>query len=649
MTTQLECQCGFRWMAGDAGASESCPRCGTPATGLSMTARDRTSAAPRSSDDATVSHAPSNASADTRTSFLTSSPEQISLPELPGYVVEDEIGRGGMGVVYRARELALNRPVALKVLLAGAHASDRDLARFRTEAEAAAAVVHPNVVRVYAAGEHDGLPFLSLELVPGGSLAGRLGAGPLSPDEAARVVEAVARGVQAANDRGILHRDLKPANVLFDERSEPKVADFGLAKLGETELTASGAIMGTPAYMAPEQARGSTKQVGPATDVWAVGAILYECLTGRPPFRGQSSPDTLRLVCDADPLPVRTVNPGAPRDLETIALKCLEKDPARRFASVGAVADDLAAWRRGDPVSARPRGPVSRAVRRVRRYRGPVYVSAGALVAAAVVFAVYPDKHTVEKPPAHVSPAPEPEEPADNGNEGAIGKVQIAAARMNSMNNLKQLTIATHNMEVTYGRMPPPAIYHPKTGQPLLSWRVAYLPFIDSALTDLYKQFKLDEPWDSANNLPLLEKMPKVFETAGSKAPKGHTHYQVFVGPGTIYDPTLLKPGKPFGKFGPSFLDVTDGTSQTLLMAEGAKAVPWTKPEDLEVAPDRPLPALGGVFEGGYCVAAVDGRVVFASHQVSEKTLRAAITPRGSDIVGPEWPDGAIQRGTPKK
>jgi hypothetical protein len=614
-----------------------------------MTARDRTSAASRSSDDATVSHAPSDPSADTRTSFLTSSPDQIALPELPGYVVEDEIGRGGMGVVYRARELALNRPVALKVLLAGAHASDRDLARFRTEAEAAAAVVHPHVVRVFAAGDHDGLPFLSLELVPGGSLAGRLEGGALAPAEAARVVEAVARGVQAANDRGILHRDLKPANVLFDERGEPKVADFGLAKLGETELTASGAVMGTPAYMAPEQARGNTKQVGPATDVWAVGAVLYECLTGRPPFRGQSSPDTLRLVCDADPPAVRKVNPAAPRDLETITLKCLEKDPGRRYASVGAVADDLAAWRRGDPVSARPRGPVSRAVGRARRYKGPVYVAAGALVAAAVVFAVYPDKHTMEKPPPQVPPAPEPEDPADKENEGAIGKIQIAAARMNSMNNIKQLTIAAHNMSQVYDRLPPPAIYHPKSGQPLLSWRVAYLPFIDAELTGLYKQFKLDEPWDSANNLPLVDKMPKVFEIVGSKAPKGHTHYQVFVGPGTIYDPTLLKPGKPFGKFGPSFVEISDGTSQTLLMAEGAKAVPWTKPEDLEVAPDRPLPALGGVFEGGYCVATVDGRVVFASHQVSERTLRAALSPRGDDIVGFDWPDGGMQRATPKK
>src|SRR5262245_6553396 len=649
MTTQLECRCGFRWTVGDNGLTEACPRCGSPAASLSMTAKDRTSAASRLSGDATVSHTPSDPSADTRTSFLTSSPDQIALPELPGYEIEEEIGRGGMGVVYRARELSLNRPVALKVLLAGAHASDRDLARFQTEAEAAAAVVHPHVVRVFAAGEHDGLPFLSLELVPGGSLAGRLGAGPLAPGEAARVVEAVARGVQAAHERGILHRDLKPANVLFDERGEPKVADFGLAKLGETELTASGAIMGTPAYMAPEQARGSTKQVGAATDVWALGAILYECLTGRPPFRGQSSPDTLRLVCDADPPPVRKVNAAAPRDLETIALKCLEKDPARRFSSVGAVADDLAAWRRGDLVSARPRGPVSRLVGRARRNRGPAYVAAGALVAAAIVFAVYPDKHTVEKPPAQVSPAPEPEEPADDAKEGAIGKVQIAAARMNSMNNLKQLAIATHNMNSVYGRLPPNAIYHPKTGEPLLSWRVAYLPFIDSGLTGLYEQFKLDEPWDSQNNLPLLDKMPKIFEIVGSKAPKGHTHYQVFVGPGTIYDPALLKPGKPFGKFGPTFIDVTDGTSQTLLMAEGTKAVPWTKPEDLEVAPDRPLPAIGGVFEGGYGVATVDGRVVFASHQVSEKTLRAALSPRGDDIVGPDWPDGAVQRGTPKK
>src|SRR5262249_51006628 len=182
-------------------------------------------------------------------------------------------------------------------------------------------------------------------------------------------------------------------------------------------------------------------------------------------------------------------------------------------------------------VSARPRGAVSRAVGRARRHKGPVYVVAGALVAAAVVFAVYPDQHTVTKPPANAPPPQAPEEPTEVAKEVAVGKIQIAANRMNSMNNIRQLTIAAHNFHSAYGRLPPPAIYHPKSGLPLLSWRVACLPFIDPNLVGLQKQFKLDEPWDSPHNIALLDKMPKMLETEGSKAPKGYTHYQVFTGP----------------------------------------------------------------------------------------------------------------------
>jgi hypothetical protein len=568
-------------------------------------------------------------------------------PAVPGYRIEGELGRGGMGVVYRAVELSLNRPVALKVLLAGEFASASDLARFRAEAEAAAAVQHPHVVRVYAAGQHDGLPYLALELVPGDSLAARLTAGPLQAEEAARVVEQIARGVQAAHDRGVLHRDLKPANVLFDDRGEPKVADFGLAKLGDSGLTASGAVMGTPSYMAPEQARGDGKLVGPAVDVWALGAMLYECLAGRPPFRGQSAPETLRLVSEADPEPLPR---SVPRDLRTVALKCLEKDPAKRYASAGAMADDLAAWRRGDPLAARPPGLVGRAGRWMRRHPGPVYVAAGALIAAALVVAIYssrvspPDPTRAETGPVGgVAGTPPPLNDPDEARPkkaGAVGVIQNAANRMTSSNNVRQLLIATHNMHSTYGSLPPPAIYDAKTGQPLLSWRVAYLPFIDGESEALYKQFKLTEPWDSEHNRPLIDKMPKVYSIPNTSPPTGHTYYRTFVGPGTVYDPATLKPGGPFGKTAISFAQFTDGTANTMLIAEGPTPVPWTKPEEFEISSDGPLPALGGIFEGGFNAGIADGRIYFVSDRVSEKTLRAALTPRGHEILGNDWPYG---------
>ena len=220
---------------------------------------------------------------------------------IPGYTILAELGRGGMGVVYKAHEASLNRTVALKVLLSGAHGGATAVARFRTEAEAAAAVQHPNVVQVFAVGQHNGLPFMAQELVPGDLWLTGLAKAYSNRREAARVVEAIARGVEAAHTQSVLHRDLKPANVLFGPLNEPKVADFGLAKIGDTGMTASGAIMGTPAYMSPEQARGDTKAAGPTTDVWALGAILYECLAGHPPFRGRSVPETLRLVCESDP------------------------------------------------------------------------------------------------------------------------------------------------------------------------------------------------------------------------------------------------------------------------------------------------------------------------------------------------------------
>jgi serine/threonine-protein kinase len=277
------------------------------------------------------------------------------------YEIVEEIARGGMGIVYKARQAGLNRIVALKVILAGEHAGPRETARFRAEAEAVARLQHPNVVQVYEVGEHAGLPFLSLEYCPGGSLDKKLAAAPLSPGQAATLIRALAEAVQAAHAAGVVHRDLKPGNVLLDAAGTPKISDFGLAKrLGESGGTTTGIILGTPSYMAPEQADSKGRVVGPAADVYALGAILYECLTRRPPFKAAHLLATVRQVIAEEPVPPRQLNPQAPLDLQTICLKCLEKDPRRRYASARALADDLQAFQRGEAISARPPGVFGR-------------------------------------------------------------------------------------------------------------------------------------------------------------------------------------------------------------------------------------------------------------------------------------------------
>jgi serine/threonine-protein kinase len=294
-------------------------------------------------------------------------PAVVAPRTVADYQVLGEIGRGGMGIVYKARQAGLNRVVALKLILAGEHAGAESLTRFRTEAESVARLQHPNVVQVYEVGEHNGLPFLSLEYCPGGSLDRRLAGKPLPPDQAGALVRTLAEAVQAAHAAGVVHRDLKPANVLLDANGTPKISDFGLAKrLGESGRTASGAILGTPSYMAPEQADSRGGPVGPAADVHALGAILYECLTGRPPFKAGSLLGTVRQVVSEEPVPPRQLNARTPKDLQTICLKCLEKDPRRRYASARALAADLLAQQRGEAISARPPGILGRADRWVR-------------------------------------------------------------------------------------------------------------------------------------------------------------------------------------------------------------------------------------------------------------------------------------------
>jgi serine/threonine-protein kinase len=303
-------------------------------------------------------------------------------PAVTGYEILEELGRGGMGVVYKARQMGLNRLVALKFMRWESDASTEERARFHSEAMAVARLQHSNVVQIYEVGEQEGRSFLSLEFLEGGSLARQLDGTPRPARAAGGLVETLARAVHAAHRVNIVHRDLKPGNVLLTTDGTPKIADFGLAKLldGDRDQTGSGVILGTPSYMAPEQAEGKIRAIGPATDVYALGALLYELVTGRPPFRAETAVDTVRQVVADEPVPPSRLNPKLPRDLETICLKCLHKEPHKRYGSAQELADDLRRWQAGESIRARPIGPGERAVKWVRRKP----MSAGLLVAVVL-------------------------------------------------------------------------------------------------------------------------------------------------------------------------------------------------------------------------------------------------------------------------
>lgn len=331
--------------------------------------------------------------ADGRTSRLLRLTADISAP--PGFELLEELGRGGSAIVFKARQQSLNRLVALKMILAGQFASEQSLERFRQEAQAVAQLQHPGIVQIHEVGEHHNLPFLSLEFVPGGTLHQLLVSGPLKNDVAARLVESLARTIHFAHERGIVHRDLKPGNVLLGEeweRSEssestqtgdseivssdsngqlstPKIGDFGLARLIDvgSKLTATGQVIGTPSYMAPEQARQAKTLSGPAADIYSLGAILYETLTGRPPFQAATILETLEQVCDQEPVSPRQLQPRLTADLETICLKCLEKTPSRRYSTALELAEDLARFLNHEPITARPSSLIERGRKWVHR------------------------------------------------------------------------------------------------------------------------------------------------------------------------------------------------------------------------------------------------------------------------------------------
>jgi WD40 repeat protein/tetratricopeptide (TPR) repeat protein/predicted Ser/Thr protein kinase len=318
------------------------------------------------------------------------------LPRIPEHEVMRLLGRGGMGVVYLARQNKLGRLVALKMIRGGDGADSGQMARFLREARAVASLQHPHIVQVYEIGEQAGQPYLVLEYVEGGSLDRKIEGTPQPPNEAAALVLSLARAMQAAHQRGIIHRDLKPANVLLTTDGQPKITDFGLAKqmAEDAGQTQTGQIMGSPSYMAPEQAAGHITAIGPATDVYALGAILYELLTGRPPFRGDSILDTLEQVRSQEPPPPHVLQPRVPRDLETICLKCLAKEPARRYHSALALAQDLERFQAGEPILARREGMGHRLWRKVRRKPAVTLSALAVLLAVALGYAVYQGRDT---------------------------------------------------------------------------------------------------------------------------------------------------------------------------------------------------------------------------------------------------------------
>lgn len=321
---------------------------------------------------------------------------------VPGYDILSELGRGGMGVVYKARQTSLKRLVALKMILSGSHAGANDLVRFRSEAEAVAQIQNPNIVQIYDVGEHEGFPYFSLEFIDGGTLSHKIHKGPMDAGEAAQMMRLLALAIEAAHQKRIVHRDLKPDNVLLTKDGTPKITDFGLAKQLEnaTQHTQSGTVMGTPGYMAPEQALGRTREIGPGSDIYSLGAIFYEMLTGRPPFEGETPVDTMLLVVSQEPTSPSRLVASVPRDLETICLKCLQKEPRHRYETAKELADELDRFLNNQPILARRVGMIGRTWRWCRRNPVVAALSVQAVFAMAALGYVAWNKYMAPPTPA---------------------------------------------------------------------------------------------------------------------------------------------------------------------------------------------------------------------------------------------------------
>jgi hypothetical protein len=634
------------------------------------------------------------------------------------YQLIEEIARGGMGVVYKARHTKLGRLVALKMIRAVDLAQKGDIERFNVEAMAAAQLEHPNIVPIYDWGEHVGRPYYTMRLIEGGNLSTHLPALRGRDRAIVQLLTPVARAVHHAHQHGILHRDLKPANILLGSTQErpapaqvpttsgspadesgspldlvPFVTDFGLAKRFDidTKMTQSGAVMGTPAYISPEQASGVRGRVSTASDVYALGAILYEALTGRPPFTGSSVGDILHQVLETEPARPRSLDPAIDRDLETICLKCLEKDPARRYQSAADLADDLQRWSNREPIEARPTGAWERAWLWGRR-RPAIMALLGILatvtiVAFVTVLMFYRKadqqaklareavkrageqteiaKRQTERAVEESLRRAEAEQVAKVGLEalgslaGTTGQAREVIQQLWSTGNLRSIGQAIEAYEKQTGTLPPPAIVDRTTQRPLLSWRVALLPYL--GLGELYKRFQLDQPWDSPHNRALAEEMPSVYRvipiteapsvvTMGQLLRAGQaldptrrglvarmpsllsvlspgvatnspvTYYRAIVGPETLFD----------GPEGRKRVDEKAGPEPTILIVEAGPPVVWTKPEEIEVGPDQAMPRLVGPMPNvGLLTLMADGTVRTLRPDVDPRAIRRRTTRRG--------------------
>src|SRR5436309_15614931 len=348
-------------------------------TGLDLLARPSVAAGERGSVENTET---SDANA---APHIKKTPRPVKTPAKFGdYELVEEIGRGGQGVVYRAHQKSLNRTVALKVIGLGHWATEAHLKRFRREAEAAASLEHPGIVPIHEVGEREGTCYFSMKFVEGGQLDEVVRREPMPIRQAAELIAKVARTVHYAHEHGILHRDIKPGNILLDKNGEPHLADFGLARLVETEstLTRTKDLMGTPSYMAPEQAVGNNAQITRATDVYGLGAVLYQLLTGHPPFAGGTTYETIKLLIETEPRQPRQLNPKVDRDLSTICLKCLDKDPKRRYPSALALTEDLECWLKHEPIQARRTGIFARGKKWVQRNPSSALLAASLIALA---------------------------------------------------------------------------------------------------------------------------------------------------------------------------------------------------------------------------------------------------------------------------
>ncbi len=599
------------------------------------------------SDQPTQEHIPGQATPSPSGGVGKPSAEPAPIGRRVGdYELQGELGRGGMGVVYRALHTKLGRQAALKMIRAGELAGPGERGRFAAEAQAAATLDHPSIVSIYDVGEQDGRPYYAMRLVEGENLASAAPALKGDPHRIAVIIEKVARAVHFAHQRGVLHRDLKPANILIDTQGEPHVTDFGLAKRFEADsrLTQTGTVMGTPAYIPPEQASGKRGQMSTASDVYALGAILYELLCGRPPFRGETAGDILYQVLETEPERPSKITPEVEPDLETIALKCLQKEPSSRYGSAGELADDLARWRIGEPITARPATRWEHARKWIRRHP-TIAVLGGSLglvllISFMIVTKLYRealrqseiarDQADVARRQALVADQQtrlareetrrreEAEQVAQVGME-ALGRLSRSTRRAREVveqlwtaGNLRTIGQALERYHAREGRFPPAAILS-KEGTPLLSWRVRLLPDLGEHL--LYERFRKDEPWDSPTNRALIEEMPNVYRSLRQSG--GSVILDRLLAAGRMLDPvggnlitrvprlmgtpinepqTALKgreapltyfraivgPGTMFD--GPEGLmrgRAVDGPEQTLMVLEADQAVPWTKPEEL--------------------------------------------------------------------